>query len=78
MNLSKFQEIVGENGAWHAVVHGVTKSQTWLSDLTTTKQLPSKLCWCTRGAYCWAISSGQLGMDRRTEDKAVFTQQAPL
>ena len=30
------------------------------------------------GAYCWGISSGQLGMDRLTEDKAVFTQQAPL
>ena len=23
--------------AWHAAVHGVTKSQTWLSDWTTTK-----------------------------------------
>ena len=28
MNLSKFQEIVEDRGAWHATVHGVTKSQT--------------------------------------------------
>ena len=32
MNLSKLQEIVKERGAWHAAVHGVTKSQTRLSD----------------------------------------------
>ena len=28
MNLSKFQELVMKRGAWHAAVHGVTKSQT--------------------------------------------------
>ena len=28
MILSKFQEIVKEREAWHAAVHGVTKSQT--------------------------------------------------
>ena len=27
MNLSKFQEIAEDRGAWHAAVHGVTK--TW-------------------------------------------------
>ena len=32
MNLSQLQEIVKNRGAWHAVVHGVTKSQTRLSD----------------------------------------------
>ena len=30
MNLSKFQEIVEDRGAWHAAVHGVTKSWTQL------------------------------------------------
>ena len=29
MNLSKLQEIVKDREAWHAAVHGVTKSQTW-------------------------------------------------
>ena len=28
MNLRKFQEIVKDREAWHAAVHGVTKSQT--------------------------------------------------
>ena len=36
MNLSKLQEIVEDRGAWSAAVHGVTKSQTRLSNWTTT------------------------------------------
>ena len=32
MNLSKLQEIVKDREAWHAAVHGATKSQTRLSD----------------------------------------------
>ena len=32
MNLSKFRDIVKNREAWHAVVHGVTKSQAQLSD----------------------------------------------
>ena len=30
MNLSKLREIVENKGAWHEVVHDVTKSQRWL------------------------------------------------
>ena len=36
MSLSKLQETVNDREAWHAAVHGITKSQTQLSDLTTT------------------------------------------
>ena len=28
MNLSKFWDIVEDRGAWHAIVHGITKSWT--------------------------------------------------
>ena len=33
MSLSKLWELVLDREVWHAVVHGVTKSRTWLSEL---------------------------------------------
>ena len=44
MSLSKLQEMVKGGEAWHAVVHGVTKSWKWFSGWTTTTEaspLPS-------------------------------------
>ena len=42
VNLSQLRKIVTDRGAWRAAVHGVTKSQTRLSNLsaTTANRLP--------------------------------------
>ena len=38
-SLSKLRKMVKDREAWRAVVHGVVKSQTQLSDLTTTTNI---------------------------------------
>ena len=40
MSLSQLQEMVRDREAWHAAVHGVAKSWTWLTDLTEHSKLP--------------------------------------
>ena len=34
VSLSELRELVMDREAWHAVIHGVSKSRTWLSDWT--------------------------------------------
>ena len=34
VSLSELRELVMDREAWHAAIHGVTKSRTWLSDRT--------------------------------------------
>ena len=67
------QEIV-DRGAWHAIVHGVTKSHTWLSDWTTVKLnsqnlalLPSLLSghfhWDPNNFFCVIADKTSIKMD---------------
>ena len=42
MSLSKFRELVMDREPWNAAVHGVTKSQTRLSDQTDILERLSK------------------------------------
>ena len=37
MSLSKLQEMVKDREAWHAAIHGLTKSQTLLSNQKPTR-----------------------------------------
>ena len=39
MNLSKLQEMEKDREIWHVAVHRVTKSQTWLNNWTTRRNL---------------------------------------
>ena len=57
MSLSKLQEIVEGRGAWCSVVHGVTNSRAWLSNLTTIKGLFLACRWppscCASWFHLW-------------------------
>ena len=50
MNLDKLQETVRDREAWHGAVHGLAKSQTQLSNLTTTiilsRNIMYLISWC--------------------------------
>ena len=51
MSLSKLQEFVMDREAWCAVIHGVTKGQTWLSNWTELNW--TELNWVFQ--ICWHI-----------------------
>ena len=52
ISLSKLREMVKDREAWHAAVHGVTKSRTRLSDWTTATSRELEECWVMgKGIY---------------------------
>ena len=66
MGLGGLQELVMDRKAWHAVVHVVTKSWTWLSDWTESGHKKSVASWALflphkiphlRGNNLYAVAS---------------------
>ena len=69
MNLGKLWEMVRDREAWHATVHGVEKSVTWLSEQQTTRSLGEEEMEsnCLMGAeLLFGVRKNVLKLDRGT------------
>ena len=73
ISLSRLWEIVNDREAWHAVVHGVTKSRPRLSDQSTTTALwPSNP---TAGHTHWGNQKGKRHVYPNIHRSTVYNSQ---
>ena len=78
INGHEFEQASGVEGqeTWHAAVHGVVKSQTWLSDLTTTTSSRNTKYTMCLSVWAHRVLSGSVLPD--SETPWTVAQQAPL
>ena len=78
MSFSKLRELVMYREAWHAAVHGVPKSRTWLSDWTELNWISAS----PPGIWCYFWFTLFLCRDRSTGFQLAFAniiaQSAPF
>ena len=55
VSLGELQELVIDREAWRAVIHGVTKSRTWLSDWTELNHQITKYFMCNVRTLIWYL-----------------------
>ena len=67
ISLRKIWEMVKDGEAWHAAIHGVTKSWTWLSNWTTeTIRNDRTNLWWWRSEY-WLPLEESVGWEKQKE-----------
>ena len=90
VNLSELRELVMDREAWHAAIHGVTKSPTRLSDWTdgiamsrrrkrpTWVKIPRERWRSTLGRSCLKVKSKLLGQGKNMRDRDKGQQQGEI
>ena len=82
LGLGRLRELAMDREAWHAAVHGVTKSRIWLSDWTElnwTEHLPclanKHIVTCSYFNYYWIVMLNLMPWRSLQDSKLNYTSQ---